>query len=162
MPVLSNLDDLFEADAVARSQVPCLHLVFGRQSTTEDGESMRLSRARRTVCVFVARPSILLISSSGLLPGAVLNYQDAERVGFGFHRSRVLSRKESVPCFPRRGMQYAFIALVPGSRPQGFPRQRMPLHTFGTKPLGTSTAFSVYSSPMGMYCGSSNSEYANN
>ena len=37
VPLSNSLDDVIAADTVTRCQVPCLHLVLGRQGVDEDG-----------------------------------------------------------------------------------------------------------------------------
>ena len=119
MPLSNNLGDLIAADAVTRCQVPCLHLVCGRQSVNEEGLEHVVVKCQ--ACCTHRRGKILDRSHppERLALRLYLGTVKASReVGFGPCRLRATPGKESVPRFPRRStpVLYTLITLALESR----------------------------------------------
>ena len=137
VPFSYSFDDVSTADTVTRCKIPCLHLVFGRQSVDEDG-AQHMGVKCQACCTHlrgkVLDPTYLL---EWVAPRRYLKTIKAPReIGFGPRRLRAVSRKEIVPRFPRRGtpVQDTLVTLALESRRQQIPRQCMHVHTSAAVP----------------------------
>ena len=101
---LSNSLDIIAADTDTKCRVPCLHLVFGRQSVDEDGVQhvfVNCQSFSTHFCVKILDPTHLLEWDA---PRRYIKTIKAPGdVGYGPRRLRAVLRKESDIRFPWQG-----------------------------------------------------------